>query len=131
MVTSRKPDDSDKARGRELAQLRKAAGMSQEQLASQLGISARQLSKYELGQNKISISRYEEALRILRRQKHAIAGFAESQASYGEPKPVRDALLLSLGLLQNDLDSWRNQMNSIHHQLQDRLKLCFEIAGRM
>ncbi|WP_353641011.1 helix-turn-helix transcriptional regulator [Mesorhizobium sp. WSM2239] len=45
MKTSRKPDHYDRAKGRELARLRKAAGLSQEQLATRLRISPKQLGK--------------------------------------------------------------------------------------
>jgi transcriptional regulator with XRE-family HTH domain len=117
MTTSRKPDESDKAKGRELAQLRKAAGMSQERLAIKLGVSAKQLGKYERGQNRIPIGRYETALKILRVQRPATGGFAESQAPYDGPNPEKDALLLALDRAQREV---------LKH-----LKLCFEIAGRM
>ena len=119
--TSRKPDESDKAKGRELARLRKAASLSQEQLAIRLGISAKQFGKYERGLNRIPAGRYEAALRILREQPD-VAGFAESQASYNGPDMRRDAVLLALEQMKNDL-------NSFHHQMQDRLKLCCKIAG--
>ena len=106
MTTSRKPDESDKAKGRELARLRKAAGMSQEQLATRLGISAKQLGKYERGQNRVPIGRYEAALNILRER--VGGGFSESQASYDGP--AKDDLRLSL------------------HRL---LKQCLEIVERL
>lgn len=93
MKTSRKPDDSDKAKGRELAELRKAAGLSQEQLAIQLGISAKQLGKNERGQIRMPIGRYEAALNILRGRPRG--GFSEEQASY-HGQPAEDALRLSL-----------------------------------
>ena len=78
MQTSRKPDENDRARGRELARLRKVVGLSQEQLAGRLGISAKQLGKYERGLNRMSAGRYEAALRILRGHAGG-SGFAESR----------------------------------------------------
>src|SRR5688500_10885307 len=111
MKTSRKPDESDRAKGRELARLRKAAGMSQEQLAIRLGISAKQFGKYERGQNRVPAGRYEAALTILREQAGG-SGFAESQAPYGGQERTREALLLSLEQMRNDL----NTMYRLHHQ---------------
>ena len=126
MKTSRKPDENDRARGRELARLRKAIGLSQEQLAIRLGISAKQLGKYERGLNRVPAGRYEAARRILREQAGG-GGFAESQTPYDGPDMAREALLLSLGQLQNDL----NSMDRLHHQIKDHLKLCLEIVGRL
>ena len=90
MKTSRKPDESDRAKGRELARLRKAVGMSQEQLAIRLGISAKQIGKYERGQNRVPAGRYEAASTILREQEAGGSGFAESQAPYGGAEQTRE-----------------------------------------
>ena len=94
--------------------------MSQEQLAIQLGISAKQLSKNERGQNKISISRYEAALRILRPQKQTMGGFGESQATYDGPRPTKDAVRLVIHQMEDE-------MNSFHHRMMDKMKLCLEM----
>jgi transcriptional regulator with XRE-family HTH domain len=118
MKNSRKPDESDRAKGQELAQLRKAVGLSQEKVAIRLGISAKQFSKYELGQNRIPAGRYEAALKILR-EYAGLSGFEEGQSPYAPPKPEKEALLRCLGAFESDLKS-----------CQDRLKLCFEIVGR-
>lgn len=65
MNTSRKPDESDKQRGRELARLRRARGMTQSQLSQMLGISMQQLGKYERGQNRMPIGRHGLAMEVL------------------------------------------------------------------
>ena len=90
MKTSRKPDHYDRAKGRELARLRKAAGLSQEQLATRLRISPKQLGKYERGQSRIPAGRYEAAMEILRENRGMVAGFSEGQAPYGIPTATRD-----------------------------------------
>lgn len=110
MKSSRKPNDSDRAKGRELARRRKAVGLTQKQIALRLGVSEKQYGKYERGETRLTASRYDTILRIL--QEHA-GGFAESQTAYDAPKRERNALLLSL------------------HRMHDELKLCIEIVGRL
>lgn len=97
MKTYRKPDEQDKAKGRELARLRKAAGLSQEQLAARLGISTKQLGKYERGQSRMTAVRYDEAMRVIRQHAGTKDGFAEEQAPYGE-MPDKGMLLRMLKL---------------------------------
>jgi transcriptional regulator with XRE-family HTH domain len=110
MNNFRKPDESDRAKGRELARRRKAVGLTQKQVALRLGVSEKQYGKYERGETRLTAGRYDTILRIL--QEH-VGGFAESQAVYDAPKRERDALLLSL------------------HRMHDELRLCIEIVGRL
>ncbi|NGO51051.1 helix-turn-helix domain-containing protein [Allomesorhizobium camelthorni] len=113
MQTSRKPDDHDRAKGRELARLRKASGLSQEQLATRLGISPKQFGKYERGQSRIPAGRYEAAMAILREYGSLVGGFSEGQAPYAFPAAAKDTLLRTL------------------HELLDRLKLCIDVLERL
>lgn len=110
MQTSRKPDESDKAKGRELARRRKAVGLNQRQVALLIGVSEKQYGKYERGETRLSAGKYDKILQIL--QGHG-GGFAESQASYSVPSHSKDALLLSL------------------HRMRDELGSCIEIVGRL
>jgi transcriptional regulator with XRE-family HTH domain len=89
MPTSRKPNERDRQRGRELAQRRKAAGMSQEKLAELLHISTYQLGKYERGQTRMSANRYEAAITILDAQETAYMGFREDAAVYESPSTLK------------------------------------------
>lgn len=109
MKNFRKLDDSDRAKGRELARRRKAVGLTQKQVALRLGVSEKQYGKYERSETRLTAVDYDTILRIL--QEHA-GGFAESQAAYDAPKRERDALLLSL------------------HRMHE-LRLCIEIVGRL
>ncbi len=124
MNISRRPDNSDRVRGRELARLRKAVDLTQKQVALLLHISEKQYGKYERGQTRLSATRYEMVLRVLR-EDAGVGGFEESQSSYdAAPKPEKDALLRSIGQLEDDLDS-------LHLRMRDQLKLYREIVGRL
>lgn len=112
MKTSRKPDEHDKAEGRELARLRRASGLTQEQLALLLGVSPKQIGKYERGQSRLTAGRYKAAMAILRGQAE-VHGFAEGQAPYVVPAPTKDMLLQTLRGLQDDL------------------KLCIDVVERL
>jgi len=118
MTTPRKPDNSDKAKGQELARLRKIVGMTQKQVAQSLGVSEKQYGKYERGESRLSAGRYETALKILREA--GLGGFEETQSPYHSlPKPARDVLLQHL-----------IEFESALKLTLDRLRLCFEILGR-
>ncbi|MDQ2634807.1 MAG: helix-turn-helix domain-containing protein [Pseudomonadota bacterium] len=119
MNTFRKPDDSDRAKGRELARLRKAVGQTQKQVALRVGVSEKQYGKYERGHTRLSAGRYDTIVKML--QKHAgHGGFEEGQLAYAPPASEKEALLRYLGAFESDLKS-----------CQDRLRLCFEIVGRL
>lgn len=113
MTTSRKPDDHDRAKGRELARSRKASGLSQERLATLLGISPKQLGKYERGQSRIPAGRYEAATTILREYGVMIGGFSEGQAPFAFPNAAKDTLLRAL------------------REIRDRVTLCIEAVERL
>jgi len=93
MGVSRKPNSRDVEIGRDLARQRKAAGTSQAAMAAALGISTQQYGKYERGENRISTSRYEQALGVLHGIQGAVQpGLAEERATC----QAQDALLLEL-----------------------------------
>jgi transcriptional regulator with XRE-family HTH domain len=91
-------DGHYRAKGRELARLRKASGLSQEQLATRLGISPKQLGKYERARAAASrAGRYDAAMAILREYTGmVVGGFSEGQAPYAFPASVKDTLLRTL-----------------------------------
>jgi transcriptional regulator with XRE-family HTH domain len=77
-------DGHDRAKGRKLARLRKASGLPQERLATRLGISPKQLGKYERGQNRIPAGRYEGALRCGYEMNRIADAEANEQGTPGE-----------------------------------------------
>jgi transcriptional regulator with XRE-family HTH domain len=106
-------DSHDRAKGRELARLRKASGLSQERVATRLGISPKQFGKYERGQSRIPAGRYEAAMAILREYTGMVGGFSEGQAPYAFPAAAKDTLLRTL------------------RELQAGLKLCIDVVERL
>ncbi|QXK91599.1 helix-turn-helix transcriptional regulator [Neoehrlichia mikurensis] len=60
-----KPHPVDQYVGREIKKQRIIRGMSQNQLASKLGITFQQVQKYEKGTNRIVISRLYELTKVL------------------------------------------------------------------
>lgn len=89
MGVSRKPNSRDVEIGRDLARRRKAAGISQAELAAALGISTQQVGKYERGENRISTARHEQAQEALRAVSGAPPGLAEERAGYQAPDALR------------------------------------------
>lgn len=57
MLTKHSLQEIDKHVGQRLKEARKEAGLSLEKLAKKIGITYQQISKYESGANKISMSR--------------------------------------------------------------------------
>ena len=56
-IHSRRAVDTDREIGLNIRRLRRAAGLSQAELANSLGLSYQQVQKYETGANRISVSR--------------------------------------------------------------------------
>lgn len=83
MKNPRKAGQSDLQLGRQLAALRKSAGVTQAVLAAELGISVQQLGKYERGVNRIGKVRYDEALVFLA-ARTGQSGFAETPLPYDD-----------------------------------------------
>lgn len=90
-MTSRKPTKEDEDRGRKLARRRRAHRVSQAQLAAHLKVTAQQIGKYERGENRIPMNRYDRAMAFLGEPDDPSAGFAEGVAPYdGERRPNLD-----------------------------------------
>lgn len=107
MGVSRKPSSREVEIGRELARARKAAGLSQAAMAAALGISTQQYGKYERGENRISTSRHEEALELLRTaQGHTQPGLSEERARYQAPDALRLELENAALVLQKALENF-------------------------
>lgn len=87
MGVNRKPSARDVEIGRDLARRRRAAGISQAELAAALGISTQQVGKYERGENRISTARHEQAQKALDMASVAPAGLAEERAAYRAADP--------------------------------------------
>jgi transcriptional regulator with XRE-family HTH domain len=56
--------------------------MNQASVGDLIGKSASQMSKYELGKNRITATNYEKLQRELAPESSRLAGFSESQAEY-------------------------------------------------
>lgn len=63
--SNRSPDTIDHALGRSVRHYRSLCGMTQEELATALGITFQQVQKYERGQNRIAVSRLMEIAAVL------------------------------------------------------------------
>ncbi|MBL1146531.1 MAG: helix-turn-helix transcriptional regulator [Pseudomonadota bacterium] len=61
----RSPEGIDTYVGHKLRQVRTSAGMSQTDLANELGITFQQIQKYEKGTNRISVSRLYRIAKLL------------------------------------------------------------------
>lgn len=81
-ATAHSPHPLDVALGTRIRLRRHELGLSQAQLARQLGITFQQVQKYEGGMNRVSFSRLVEIARALRCEIMDIVGdLASSQAS--------------------------------------------------
>lgn len=106
MGESRKPTQDDVSSGRALAASRKAAGVTQQELAEYLKISAQQLSKYERGKNRMSKGRYDRAIAYLADGDMGTpAGFADAgQVAYAPPATSLDQLVAEIESARAALD---------------------------
>mgnify|MGYP001455415572 CR=1 FL=1 len=105
MSGSRKPNSRDVEIGRELQHRRKAAGISQAAMAAALSISTQQYGKYERGENRISTSRHEQALEVLRGASgDVVPGLAEDRAVYLAPDALRLEVESAALALRQSLD---------------------------
>ena len=59
-VEPRKATAIDEAIGRQIRERRRMLGMTQLQLAATIGIASQQIQKYEIGANRLSVSRLVE-----------------------------------------------------------------------
>lgn len=64
---ARKPTDADRYVGQQLRQGRRELGLTQEALATLLGITFQQIQKYETGRSRMSAGRLRDAAIALRK----------------------------------------------------------------
>ena len=88
------PDPIDVAVGLRLRTLRKAKGMSQEQLGRALGITFQQIQKYERGTNRVSASMLVKSARALEVAPAALL------PDEGDPTPRSPAILTLLAQMR-------------------------------
>ena len=61
----RQPDEIDQIVGNKVREVRKSRGLTMKQLASHLGVSYQQVQKYEIGSNRIPVSRLATIAQLL------------------------------------------------------------------
>lgn len=72
----------DKMAGVVIRRLREHAGITQEAMADEIGISYQQVQKYERGQNRISISRLFDIAEVLQTKPHIIIQLIENEKEF-------------------------------------------------
>jgi transcriptional regulator with XRE-family HTH domain len=75
---ARASDDVNKLVGHRVRQLRMQIGLSQQQIAEELGVSFQQVQKYEKGRNRLSASRLIELAHVLNTTPHDLLGYDAS-----------------------------------------------------
>lgn len=90
----RRATGADLDKGRELLSWRKRAGSTQQALATELGISPQQLSKYEGGRNRIPATRLDVAIALLKRQVAAKQGVDYDATPTDPPRGVSEPDIL-------------------------------------
>jgi len=90
MTNPRKPSPEDRQHGRELSRRRKSLGLAQAEVASFLGVSTQQYGKYERGENRMSVARFEVIERFLNQKEGTSDGLQEAPQAAFEP-PVSKA----------------------------------------
>ena len=107
----RRPTEHDRALGPRLKSLRKAAGLTQEELANALGVSYQQVQKYEKGLSRMSGGRLQQAASLLGCSlqdlvgEGAAPGFAERPAGYdAESAPEAAELLRHFAAIKDRSD---------------------------
>lgn len=113
MHDQRKPGLADKERGRELRRLRKSLGLSQTDVAAGVGVSTQQCGKYERGENRMSVDRYEAILSFLNSFSGQTAGFSETLQTTFEAPVSKLALQKSLDEMQEALKLWQRFLDQM------------------
>jgi transcriptional regulator with XRE-family HTH domain len=86
MTNPRKPSPEDRQHGRELSRRRKSLGLSQAEVAAFLGVSTQQYGKYERGENRMSVARFEVIERFLSQKEGSPDGMRETpQTAFQAP----------------------------------------------
>lgn len=110
LMTSRKPDQQDIEWGRQIARSRKKCGWTQDELGAEVGVTGQQIGKYERGQSRISVVRYEAIMHVLKRAKAAQPGFAEEQAAFHAEVLDRKGVVQSLSVIRREVDRLMKMM---------------------
>ena len=76
--------------GRRIRAARLAAGLSQERLGNELGVTFQQVQKYEKGSNRVGASRLSDAAKVLA---VPVSFFFENDDGSGKPRTTNDGLL--------------------------------------
>jgi transcriptional regulator with XRE-family HTH domain len=90
---------SNKQIGIEIKERRKALGISQMKLASEVGISFQQIQKYEKGVNKISVERIQQIADVLKIPVHTF--FEQKETHLPSKSPNQNQLSEDTSTLLN------------------------------
>lgn len=120
MTNPRKPSAEDRQHGRELSRRRKALGLSQGDVATFLDISTQQYGKYERGENRMSVARFEVIERFLSQKEGHANGLAEApQAAFEAPitksglQKSIEQMRKSLQQMEATLDMWQRYLDRL------------------
>jgi len=106
MKNPRKPSATDREHGRDLSRRRKSLGLSQSEVAAFLGVSTQQYGKYERGENRMSVARYEAIERFL--------GEAERRADgLQEPPQVSFEAPITKTTLQKSIEQMKSRLQEM------------------
>jgi transcriptional regulator with XRE-family HTH domain len=94
------PHPLDIALGSRIRLRRRELGLSQEQLALQIGITFQQVQKYEHGANRVSFSRLVEIAHALQCSAHDLIGDLDKPASEGSMLDTHIARLNKPGAVE-------------------------------
>jgi transcriptional regulator with XRE-family HTH domain len=108
-MRSRKPSPEDIEKGRDILEWRKARGMNQATVGHLIDRAASQISKYELGKNRISAADYATLRRELAPEPSR-QGFAEDQTGYRGPASRREEELQFLNWMIRVLERRRAEL---------------------
>jgi len=100
---SKAPDFVDRYVGRRIRVRRLALGMSQEKLASSLGLTFQQVQKYEMGTNRVGAGR----LFLISRTLDVSIGYFFDGLSYVDPESGESSLVcdLACGMSEDSSDA--------------------------
>lgn len=111
MNDTRKASPKDRERGRELSRKRKSLGITQAEIADRIGVSTQQYGKYERGENRMSVERYEAILAYFSASPGAANGLREARQAEFETPITKAALQKSLDQMRATLDLWQRYLD--------------------
>lgn len=113
MHNQRTPGPLDKERGRDIRRLRKSLGVSQADVAARIGVATQQYGKYERGDNRMSVARYETILSFLNGLSGQISGLSETSKAAIEAPVSKLTLQKSLDEMQATLNLWQRFLDQM------------------